>query len=279
MDLLNWGPFHYMSNIVVPFCMNLFSIIFVCVVIDLNVYPTEPTNSIPIVMLFFLYLEGMAEFVCYYKAENGPEEIFGDRHWIFLVPFVIISYPVYFIFKLPFVIIRLFEKFGSPKAIWERIFSDTCYSLYYLSISNSDGCVTFCLRVIYLGIPFFIFALIYIVLMIVLSPLWLFIFSPIGLCCFGIAACITLLSNEEDTVTTEERTNRVYYQNQLIMLIRSTSGIIFMGCHLGLCGVHWCSVILLILFIFSFIMNLVYVIRETPDKCREGCCSCGSNQL
>ena len=175
-DFVHWGAFHYLSTIVLPFFMNLFSIIFVCVSIDLNVLPTEPTNSIPIVMLFFLYLEGMAEFVCYYLAENGPEDIFGDRHWIILVPFVIISYPVYFLFKIPFIIIRLFEIFGSPGSIWEKAFSDSCYSTYYLSYSNNENCVAFTLRLIYIGLPFFIFALIYIILMIALAPLWLFLF-------------------------------------------------------------------------------------------------------
>ena len=276
IDNLHWGAFHYLSTIILPFCFNLFTIIFVCVVIDLNQLPTVPTNSIPIVMLFFLYLEGMAEFVCYYLAENGPEELFADRHWKFLVPFVVISYPVYFIFKIPFIIIRLFEIFGSPGSIWEKAFSDSCYSIYYLAYSNNENCISFTLRLIYIGIPFFIFALIYVILMIALSPLWLFVFSPIGLDCFGIGACITLLSSEEDTVTTEERTNRVYYENQVVMLSRSLTGLIFMCCHLGLTGTHWCSIILLVFFVLSLILNIIYVVRATPEKCKEGCCKCSN---
>ena len=91
---------------------------------------------------------------------------------------------------------------------------------------------------------------------------------------YGISACVTILSGNENSVTVQERVNRVYYSNQLIMGLISLSGILFTSIHLILCGSHWCPIILLIFCIITFVMNVIYLIKSTPDKCRDhGCCS------
>ena len=135
-DLTQWSTIHYISSVFLPFCTNLFFLLFIFVVIDTSILPTEPINSIPVTCGFFIFIRGMVEFAFYYISVNGAEELFGDRNHIILVIFVTFTYPIYFLFKLPFVIFRLFEKFGSPAQLWEHAFSDTCASLYNISMDS-----------------------------------------------------------------------------------------------------------------------------------------------
>ncbi|EAY13839.1 hypothetical protein TVAG_043990 [Trichomonas vaginalis G3] len=274
----SWSGWHYLISCVFPFLISLLELIFICTQIDIDILPTEPINSIPVTMIFFKFLEGMAHFTVYYLGVEGPEQLFGDRNWLIIVILVIFAYPIYFLFKLPFVVIRIFLRLGSPGAIWERMFSNTGFSLEKLRIDDSN-CPLFVFRCIYIGLPFIIFALIYVILIIALSPLWYFIFSCWSMGCFGIAATMAILYTEEDPLTAQDRCLRVHFNNQCIHLFTTASDIIFTAIHLALAHVSVIGVFLCVVASISFIFHAIYCVHEIYDRCNQRgthCCSCCS---
>ena len=259
---MGWTGLHFVQCIFLPFVMNLSYLIWVCDCITATKFPTEPQNAIPLVALWFLYFEGMLEFSTYCMSQDGCRELFGDYAYGWIVYSMIFCYPAYYIFLLPLVIIALFKYFGTPHGVWDRSFSSTSLSLYHLSLAGSGNVVTFFFRILYIGFPFAVFSLVYCSVMIFLSPLWLFIFSPFGLGHYGIAAHINLLDLLGMNEPVTDKVMKVYPWTLFINgWLRALSGVIFSVVYIVLVTPRWSSIVLLVTSFSEFLVTFVPAIN------------------
>lgn len=257
-----WTGLHFMQCVLLPFIMNLSYLMWTCDCITLAKYPTELQNSIPLVALWFLYFEGMLEFYTYCMSQDGCRELFGDYAYAWIVYIMIPCYPAYYIFLLPLIVIAIFKHLGTPHGIWDRSFYSTSLSLHHLSLGDSGNVILFLFRVIYIGLPFAIFSLVYCSIVIFLSPLWLFIFGPFGLGHYGIAAHVSFLDLLGANEPVVDKVMKVYPWTLFINgWLRAFCGIIFSISYIYLVTPRWSAIILSIACICEFLVTFIPAIK------------------
>lgn len=177
--------------ILFPLVCNLMVLIFESLSIKVLEGSSRPTNVIGVIGLFVWYINGLLHFTLYGRSSGGWSDVFGSANACLVVSLVI-CYPMFFLFWLPFIMYQTSVYFGTPRKLWNRMFQDSCMSteLLHRDFMTSTGQLV--CRYFYIGIPFGLFALILILLMAVTSPVWYWILSPTGLGTLGVALHVSL---------------------------------------------------------------------------------------
>ena len=236
------------SFCIFPFVMNVCFLIFIIVSITTTLSPLDPRNSIPITDCFFIYILDCVFFYMYGKCMGTFTEIFyGVEDNLFLDIILIITYPVFFLFYLPFIMYSMMKRYhASPADVWEKVFGSGGMSLSNLRTDIDSGVSTIG-RYIYIGIPFGIFALIYILIFIALTPLWYFVFSPLGMTMYSICLAVSFAFDEYRASTMNDRVD-VTYNWGLFLNIYGIAllATISSACYIGLVGPDWHAILLIV---------------------------------
>jgi hypothetical protein len=99
---------------------------------------------------------------------------------------LVVPYLIFFFFWLPIIIYQFLMSIGRPGIIWDRLFERTAMATDFLIPEFNESRAQLFLHYVHIGIPFSIFSLILILLILAFSPLGYFMFSPIGLGSLGI---------------------------------------------------------------------------------------------
>ena len=177
--------------IVFPLFTNLFVLIFEALAIKIYQASSQPTNVIGVIGLFVWYINGLLHFTMYGRSTGGWKDVFGSANACLVVSLVA-CYPIFFLFWLPYIMFQTSMYFGTPRKIWNRIFSDSCMSTDNLVRDFTTSTGQLVCRYFYIGIPFGLFSLILILLMAFTSPIWYWILSPTGLGTLGVALHVSL---------------------------------------------------------------------------------------
>jgi hypothetical protein len=199
----------------------------------------------------------MAIMILYGLVMGNWSELFYGVDNFFLSILLCISYPVFFLFFIPFAIFRIMVMGpGTPVGLWERVFAGSSGSTENLKCEGGSVGL-YIVRYIYIGIPFFIFALIYILLMIALSPLWYYIFSPIGIGMYSVCLAVGLSPDDVRASSINERVERTYRWGMIInVFVLALLGILVSACYIGLVAPHWWAVVLLVFSLLNFICGI-----------------------
>jgi hypothetical protein len=249
-------PRTVLSSIIFPFLTNLSILLFEIFAIKVFQASSDPTNVIGVLGLFVYYFGCLVLFVAYGRSTGGWNELFG-RPAGFLVVTLVITYPIFFLFWLPLVIWQLVMYVGSPKELWQREFQGTVMSIEKLYPDYVNNQCQRYLRFIYIGIPFVLFSIIVIILIIALTPLWYFLFSPLGLGTCGVALHISLHfphSTEGDFVERIETSARlgIFFHVWLLALPFAVFALV----HLIIVGVTWYGILLAICALLQFAVDV-----------------------
>jgi hypothetical protein len=196
-------------------------------------------------------------FVAYGHSRGSWSEVFGLAGR-FLAVLLVLTWPVFFLFWLPMIICQSIILFASPRILWERAFGATDMSTDFLIPAFNESRAALVLHYIYIGIPFAIFSLIMIVLIVCLAPVWYFVLSPIGLGTLGISMHVTLHfpnSVERDLLERMATTYKwgVFTHVYALALPFAVIGI----CHLAFVGVTWYGCLVAICTCLQFAIDAI----------------------
>lgn len=247
-----------------PFAINLCFLIFIGVSIDVNQWPSWPVNSIPLTLVFLHYLTGIAMLFTYGKTvTDGFYDMFLGTENMCLHITLVLSYPIFFLFRLPVILFRFIVYIGTPCDLWDRIFEGTGGSLDNLRPENAPNGFDVFVRGIYIGIPFFIFSVIYMGVLIFLSPIWYFIFSPVGLSTYGTCLAVSMQADDSNTTSYNDRVDQSYpwglFINVFILNLEYMFGAIS---YIALVGSEWQAVLLLIVTLFYLVCGCYPAIKH-----------------
>lgn len=268
--------FQGISFIFFPLLTNLSLLLFLCFSIDLYEPSSAARNVIGIIGLFVYYIGCLLLFFAYGRSTHGLHDLFGRNSNSVIIIILIVTYPIFFLFWLPYLIYQLLLYSGTPKALWEKVFSDTAFSLENLYPElNKNGCVLFG-RYIYIGIPFIIFALIYILIIVFFTPVWYYILSPLGLGTFGICLFVSLRFPHSTESDLNERCQRSYRWGVFIHVYTlALPCVLLSSIYLATAGAHWHAIFMLVCTALHFIVD---VVPATMGVCRGGGRASLSNQ-
>jgi hypothetical protein len=184
-------PKMILSFVIFPILTNLSILLFEIFALSIWVSNSDPSNIIGVVGVFVYYIGCLLLFLAYGHSTGGWGVFLGLESRI-LVAALILTYPVFYLFWLPFVIYQLLLTIGTPHAIWERMFAETALSTELLLPDFNFSGLRRAGRFVYIGIPFFVFSLVIVSFLLLLSPLWYFILSPFGFGTFGICLHLAL---------------------------------------------------------------------------------------
>jgi hypothetical protein len=187
---------------------------------------------------------------------NWSELLYGVDNF-FLSILICVSYQVFFLFFIPFAIFRIMVIGpGTPVGLWEKMFSGGAGSTENLKCESASAGV-YIIRYIYIGVPFFIFALIYILLMVALSPLLYFILSPVGIGMYSVCLAAGLSRDDIRVSNINERVERTYRWGMIInVFVLALLGILVSACYIALVAAHWWAVTLLVFCVLNFLVGV-----------------------
>lgn len=250
------------SYCIFPFILNLCFYIFIGLSITTTLHPLEVRNAIAITDCFFIYIIDIIILFVYGKCMGSWSELlYGIEDNLCIVTWVILTYPVFFIFFLPYLMYSLLRRYNAhPSGLWERAFGGSGASLELLNCDGSNGGFAFG-RYIYIGIPFFIFAVIYLVLFIAFVPLWYFIFSPFGMTMYSVCLAVCFTPPDAVMTTINDRVDQTYNWG-LFLNVFGIDLLAFLSsaCYVGLVGSHAHAVILLVVSVIYFAIFSIYSI-------------------
>lgn len=250
--------FRGISFIFFPIATNLALLLFLIFSIDLYVPASSATNVIGTIGFFVYYLGCFFLFLAYAKSTNGLFDLFGSSFNTFLIIIIIITYPIFFLFWLPYIIYQLLVYAGTPKAIWEKIFAGTFFSLENLYPEFCSNTCQLVGRYIYIGFPFFLFALIYICIIIFLSPLWYYVLSPIGFGTLGICLHVSLRFPHSTEFDLVQRTQKSYTLGIFVHTYAIALPCIILGaCYVAFVGSRWHAIFLLVMTCLHFAVDAI----------------------
>jgi hypothetical protein len=250
-------PKTILSFVILPILTNLSILLFEIFSIDIWVSNSDPSNIIGVVGVFFYYIGCLLLFLAYGYSTGGWGLFLGLESRI-LVFCLILTYPIFYLFWLPFVIYQLLLTIGTPRAIWERMFMGTALSteLFHPDF-NFSGCER-AVRFIYIGIPFVLFSLIIICLLVLLSPLWYFILSPLGFGTFGICLHLALHFPHSMEMDIIERIGLAYKWGVFVHVWTLALPFALIAIlHLVIVGITWFGCLLAITTLMQFLIDVV----------------------
>ena len=177
---------NFFAAILLPFLTNLSIYIFVFAIADWKASLSYPPNVCVIFAALFKYIGGLSCFYFYGRSSGGWEAIFGSSINAVISIMLAFTYPMYYLMWLPFLLYKISVDIGTPVHYWQKAFENGSMSLENISGDSSLESSRKCAAYFYIGIPFSLFALLYICLLIIFSPIVYYFFSPIGLGNLGI---------------------------------------------------------------------------------------------
>ncbi|KAK8834936.1 hypothetical protein M9Y10_011415 [Tritrichomonas musculus] len=249
------------SFCIFPFVLSACFYIFIGFSITTRLNPQEVRNAIAITDCFFIYIIDCVMLFIYNKCMGSLSELFYGVDNLVLSILLILSYPVFFLFYLPFLMYMFLKYYlATPYDLWERVFGGGSGSLETLKCDRDTGAGVFG-RYIYIGIPFFIFAVIYLAIFIALSPLWYFLFTPFGMMMYSICLAVSFNPFEVVVTTINDRVDTTYKWGLFINLFGiDLLAILSSGCYVGLVGPHFWAILLLVVSLLYFACFSVYSI-------------------
>jgi hypothetical protein len=260
------SPRLILSTMFFPFFTNLFILFFEIFSFKIYSPVSHGSNVIAIIGIFIYYLGGLVMFVAYGRSTGGWGELFGRAN-VCLILCLVITYPVFYLFWLPLIVWQLIIYVGTPNQLWERIFGGTAMSTELLHREFSSSSCQLYMRYIYIGFPFGLFCAIGFLVVIALTPLWYFIFSPVGLGMAGVALHISLRfphSTEGDFVERIQLSSRmgIFFHVWLLAFPFAVMSII----HIAVVGVTWHGVTLAVVSLLHFVVDFI---PATRGLCRR----------
>lgn len=185
-------PGRILSFIICPALVSITTIIFIFCSIDIYSGSDKFHNVAGVISIWVYYFYGLFLFIAYSHNTYGMNELFRSSTNTCISVLLIITYPIFFLFWLPVIVVRILCYRTSPKDLWQNLFEGTCWDFYKLAEWYFIDTPTKIGRVISIGIPYGIYFLIYCLIAIFLTPLWYFITSPIGLGSVGICLHVSV---------------------------------------------------------------------------------------
>ena len=251
------------SYCIFPFVLNFCFYLFIGFSITTDLHPQEVRNAIAVTDCFFIYIIDVIIMFFYGKCMGSMSELFYGIDNIILSILLILSYPVFFLFYLPFLMYMFLKYYlATPYDLWEKVFGGGSGSLETLKCDRDSGAGIFG-RYIYIGIPFFIFAVIYLGIFIFLSPLWYFIFSPFGMMMYSICLAVSFNPIEVVVTTINDRVSQTYKWGLFFNIYRiDFLALLSSACYLGLVGPHFQAILLLVVSALYFAAFSIYSIYK-----------------
>lgn len=250
----------WLAHLVFSTILNLAIILFIVYSFSRNESSSSATNVISLITLILYYI-GLAVLYGLFAYSSGVwyrinQLIMG----IFTIFCIIIGFPLFYIVSLPFAVFQFICWLGTPGYIWDTIFCNGCYSLQ--SFQDTKGHAGFTvLKGIYIGIPFIIFCILYVVFVIVLFPVILVLFAPYGFGTFGCCLHLWCIDRCQGIDVLFQFMNSTY----LHCLIGNVYGIslpmmILSIVHVAIVGVTWYGIFLLVVSILYFVVFVIFTI-------------------
>ena len=224
--------------------LNVSVILFIAFAINTSISSSENTNVIAYVCLavFYCLWGGLLFLVCYFAGFWDP---IIEKYGLFLVLIICIFYPLSLLIALPWTMFQLWRFLGSPVQLWESCFHDSCYSLSRISLIDSGSVIVCIGRAIYIGIPFVIYAFIYILLFFLFFPIYYVLFSPFGFGSSGIVIPIYL--SEQLHGTFWEKYEDCWYSSYIYMVFGpALCGIVFGIVYICILSATWFAILLIV---------------------------------
>jgi hypothetical protein len=256
-DIHELSPRAVLSFVLFPILTNTSILLFEIFALDIYRSSSDPSNILGVVGLFFYYLGCLLLFIAYGRSTGGWGEFFGTELRI-MVACLVITYPIFYLFWLPFIIYQLLVYLGTPHSMWERLFNGTAMSTELLLPDFNFSTGERILRCIYIGVPFVIFSVIVVGVIVMLTPLWYFILSPVGFGTLGICLHISLHFPHSTEMDILERIGMTFRWGVFVHVwgLALPFAVIAIT-HLVIVGVTWFGVILAIFTVLQFIVDVV----------------------
>lgn len=248
---------------VFPFITNLSILLFVIFSIDLYIDYTEPTIIIAVVTIIWWYIAGFIQFFAYGRVTGEWDALLGKSEKACLVLTIVLTYPIFYLFWLPYVLYHMVMNIGSPWEMWQRMFDGKALSLDKIIPDLVENKCQLALNYLYIGLPWIIFTIIYIGIVIFLAPFWYFIFSPIGYGVFGIVLNVSLRFPSTSGEEIEERLDNSYRLGTLVHVYAVCLPMLILSIvHLAVVGAKWFNVLLLCAAGVNFIVDCFTAVRD-----------------
>ena len=246
-----------------PLVTNLAILLFICFSIDLYISYQSPRVIIGVVAILWWYIGGLAHFVAYGNSTKEWDELLGGPTNFLIVIIIIITYPVFYLFWLPYVLFHLIRAVGSPWEVWQKLFDNSPLTLDKLIPDLVETRCELFINHLYVGIPFYLFCIIYIGFVIFLLPLWYFIFSPLGYGVLGVALNVSFHFPSVTSYEIEDRIERTYGMGTFIhVYVVCLPMFILSAVHVGVVGATWYNILLLVITIVNFAVDCYTAIRD-----------------
>lgn len=176
--------FVWLGVFICPFLLNIAVILFICFSYTTSEDQHSTRNIICYTTICVHFVIGMIYFGVFIFTTKIVETIAGNYVLgLFASICMIIGYPLYYLFTLPFIIYFLILYIGTPYELWEKMTKGNCCSCISFSDTNNAGIMV--LKGIYIGLGFFLFLILYIIVLIISIPLIYVLLGPLGFGPFG----------------------------------------------------------------------------------------------
>jgi hypothetical protein len=258
-----------LSFIILPILTNLSILLFEICSLDIWIGSSNLTNVFGIIGLFLYYFGCLLLFIAYGQSTGGWSEVLGTQApW--LVAAVVICYPSFYLFWLPFIIYQLLLTIGTPISVWERMFAESAMSTELLHPDFNFSCPQRFARFLYIGIPFVLFAIVFIGFLVILTPLWYFILSPMGFGTLGICLHFSLHFPHSREVDVLERITRTYTWGVFVHVWALALPFAVLAiAYLVMVGTTWFAVTLAVTSLLQFVVDAIPSIVGVVTRDRE----------
>lgn len=252
---------------VLPLLTNICLLLYLIFSIDLYRANSYISNILAVVAVIFWYISGLVQFYIYGRSTGGWDDLLGGTGFACLVLVIVITYPIFYLFWLPIVLFHLVMLIGSPWQVWQRAFQNGPMTLDKLIPSLAESRAQLVLCYLYIGFPFWLFCVLYIGAIVLLSPVFYFLFSPMGYSTFGIVLHVSLRFPSTIEYDIKERIEKSYRWGVFVHVYALCLPLIIISAiSVALRGVTWWAVLLLVMSLLNFLVDFVTcIINLTKD--------------
>jgi len=163
--------------VIMPILLSILIVLFIVNSFDMSTVEFNRRNQLSVAAFIFYYLGGALLFYAINRQIGGWIKLFSYSGGGFIVFCLVVSFPFYFLLTLPFSVFYFLQYLGSPKTLWEKLFDDTIMS--FMNFEEDQNICSLLTKGLYIGIPYVIFLILYVIVSIILFPVLLLLFSPL----------------------------------------------------------------------------------------------------
>ena len=245
-------PFH--------FILNLAIILFIIFAFTTTLASSSATNILAIVVLIVFYVANAIIFALFCWSSGIWNWVSKLVMGLFTMICAIVGFPLFYLFSLPYAWFFFVRWIGWPTKCWHFIFGDGCCSLEsFGDIKQNAGFSV--LKGIYIGIPFLLFCVLWLVFVIICFPLIYALFAPYGFGIFGCSLHYWCLLKCESCETLYQIMNSSFYYSILgSVYALSLPMIVLSIIHIITAGVTWYGIFLLVASMIYFLAFIYFTI-------------------